>query len=326
MSTGGAHNLAGVIVCRTFLGIFEAAFGAGAPFFLSMFYQRRELGKRVAILTGMSPLANCFASTLAYGILHIQNSTLETWRLLFIIGKWDGTLPPLLSTLVWADRRRSKNKTEGAPTVAFAAVVYFFLADGPGKAHFLTAEERADALARLDTVDRTTKSKISWSQVTAALTDYKNYTHTMIHFCCNYSFASLSNFLPTIVQGMGYSSLQTQGLTAPAYLAAFICCVAAAWFSDKYGRRGYVVAVFAAMGTVGYLLLTVIQDEALVKVRYAAIYLACCGIFPALSINMTMLLNNQGGDTKKGVGLALLATFGQCSSFISSALFPSSDR
>jgi MFS family permease len=85
MLSGVSHNKAGLMAARAFLGLFEAAFGAGAPYFLSLFYQRRELGKRVAMLTGMSPLANCFASSLAYGILHIRAS-IAGWRLLFLIG------------------------------------------------------------------------------------------------------------------------------------------------------------------------------------------------------------------------------------------------
>jgi MFS family permease len=85
MSSGAVTSLGGFIACRSLLGVFEAAFGAGAPYFLSLFYQRRELGKRVAILLGMAPLANCFASALAYGITHITG-TIEPWRLLFLIG------------------------------------------------------------------------------------------------------------------------------------------------------------------------------------------------------------------------------------------------
>lgn len=86
MCSGAAQNMAGLVVCRAFLGVFEAAFGAGAPYFLSMFYRRRELGFRVSLLLGMSPLANCFASALAYGITHIRGS-MEPWRYLFIIGE-----------------------------------------------------------------------------------------------------------------------------------------------------------------------------------------------------------------------------------------------
>lgn len=73
------------MTARAFLGLFEAAFGAGAPYFLSLFDQRRELGKRVAISTGMSPLANCFALSLAYGLLH-TNGSIAGWRILFLVG------------------------------------------------------------------------------------------------------------------------------------------------------------------------------------------------------------------------------------------------
>jgi MFS family permease len=86
MSTGAVNNFSQLLVCRCLLGIFESIFGAGAPYFLSLFYQRKELGFRVSLLLGMSPVANCFASALAYGITQIKGS-LKPWRYLFIIGK-----------------------------------------------------------------------------------------------------------------------------------------------------------------------------------------------------------------------------------------------
>lgn len=85
MSSGAARNMAELVVTRCFLGVFEATFGAGAPYFLSTLYKRHELGFRMSFLLGMSPLANTFASSLAYGITQIRGS-LEPWRLLFIIG------------------------------------------------------------------------------------------------------------------------------------------------------------------------------------------------------------------------------------------------
>lgn len=86
MCSGAVHNLGELIVCRCLLGVFEASFGAGAPYFLSLFYQRHELGLRVSVLLGMSPIANCFASALAYGITQIRNG-LEPWQYLFLIGE-----------------------------------------------------------------------------------------------------------------------------------------------------------------------------------------------------------------------------------------------
>lgn len=317
MCSGAVHNMAGLITCRCLLGIFEAAFGAGAPYFLSLFYQRRELGLRVSLLLGMSPLANTFASSLAYGITHIRDS-IDPWRLLLIIGGQQ--------SFNFATRQcMLTSSPEGAPTVVFSLVVFFFLPDAPGTARFLTEAEQTQAIERLQTVDHTDKSKLKWSQITAGLTDYQPYVHTLIHFCCNYSFAGLSNFLPTIVRDMGYSSVNAQGLTAPAYFVAFLCCVLAACVSDRFGKRGFIVAGFAAMGAVGYLVLVLVRDEGATGARYAGIWLAACGVFPALCINITWLLNNQGGDSKRGAGLAILAIFGQCSSFLSSVVFPEED-
>lgn len=200
--------------------------------------------------------------------------------------------------------------------------MFFFLPDSPGTASFLCEVEQTEAVERLQTVDRTAKNKLQWGQVLSGLMDYKNYIHMSIHFCCNYSFAGLSNFLPTIIEAMGYTDVNAQGLAAPPYLLSFLCCVIAAVVSDRCGNRGYLVTFFGLVGTVGYLVLTLVQDEMKIGARYVGIVLATCGIFPALALNITWLLNNQGGESKKGAGMALLAIFGQCSSFISSSVFP----
>ncbi|KAB8070535.1 major facilitator superfamily domain-containing protein [Aspergillus leporis] len=295
MCSGAVTNMAELVACRCLLGIFEAAFGAGAPYFLSLFYQRSELGFRVSMLLGMSPVANCFASALAYGITRINNS-IAPWRLLFII--------------------------EGAPTVLFSTIVYLYLPDSPGTAKFLTTPEQTLATERLQTHDATPQNRLSLPQILRGLTDYKNYIHMTIHFCCNYSFAGLSNFLPTIIEEMGYTSVTAQGLSAPPYFASFLLCIVAAIVSDRWGHRGLVIAAFATMGMVGYLVLAAVQSETQPGVRYAGVWLATCGVFPALAINITWLLNNQGGDSKRGAGMAVLAVFGQCSSFVSSSAFP----
>ncbi|KAK5994130.1 High-affinity nicotinic acid transporter-like protein [Cladobotryum mycophilum] len=298
MSSGAVHNLKEMIVTRCFLGVFEASFGSGAPYFLSMLYRREELGFRMSLMLGMSPLANTFASSLAYGITQIRGS-LEPWRLLFII--------------------------EGALTIAFAPIVYFFLIDHPSKAPFLSEKDRVLAVERLQLQDKTSKGGVKWAQVLAGLGDYKNYVHMAIHFCANFSFAALSNFLPTIVRDMGYDPVTAQGLVAPAYFAAFLACVLTSYLSDRYKTRGFITAGAAAMGAVGYGMLAGIQDRHKTGARYAGVWLAACGVFPALCLNITWLLNNQGGDSKRGAGLAIGLILGQCSSFVSSTVFPKED-
>lgn len=203
-----------------------------------------------------------------------------------------------------------------------APIVWIFLMDAPNIAKFLSQEERSFAVERMETRDSTSKSKLSLKQSLAGLADYKNWCHAILHFSCNYSFAALSNFLPTIVHNMGYDSINAQGLTAPPYLGAFITSMIAAWFSDRFGQRGWLLSFCASIGTVGYALLA---TQTGTGVRYLGIWLGCCGAFPALAINMTWMLNNNAGDTKRGVGMSMLAIIGQCSSFVASTVFPNSD-
>jgi hypothetical protein len=106
---------------RFLLGAAEAGFGPSIPFLLSFFYLRHELGFRIGIFLAAAPLASTFAGALAYGITS-GHSKLANWRLLFLI--------------------------EGIPTLLMVPVAYFFLPDSPGKAKFLTEEEKVVARAR----------------------------------------------------------------------------------------------------------------------------------------------------------------------------------
>lgn len=85
MCAGLVDNMAGLIACRVVLAILEAGFGAGVPYYLSLCYKRGELGVRLSILLGSSPIANCFAGALAYG-LSLVHSHVESWRLIFLVG------------------------------------------------------------------------------------------------------------------------------------------------------------------------------------------------------------------------------------------------
>jgi MFS family permease len=106
---------------RFLLGAAEAGFGPSIPFLLSFFYLRHELGFRIGMFLSAAPLASTFAGALAYGITS-GHSKFANWRLLFLV--------------------------EGIPTLLMVPVAYFFLPDSPGRAKFLTEEEKVIARAR----------------------------------------------------------------------------------------------------------------------------------------------------------------------------------
>lgn len=164
---------------------------------------------------------------------------------------------------------------------------------------------------------------INFKQVFSAFYDYKNYAQAAIVFCLNTAFGSLPAYLPTILTGMGYTSLTAQGLSACPYLAAYFACICASFFSDRAKTRGVFIIFFCCVGAVGYLLLATVHTTG---VRFFATFLVCAGVFPAVALTFTWVTDNQGSASKRGAGLAIFGMVGQCGPILGARLFPSTDK
>ncbi|KAF2160102.1 hypothetical protein M409DRAFT_70639 [Zasmidium cellare ATCC 36951] len=292
-----ATSFATLMVCRFFLGVFEAAFAPGIPLFLSFYYNRREMGLRYGLFFSTGPLSSCFASAMAYGILHARTA-LQGWQLLFII--------------------------EGAPTIILALVAGYVLPKAPNKCRFLTARENEIVSSRaIKGRGQEEEGKLNFKQVFAAFYDYKNYLGAVIIFCFNSSFNSLPAFLPTIIEDIGIGNeLTSQGLVAPPNLMAFIVCVIMSTTSDRLGIRGPFICALSCVGGVGYLLLSLIETPG---VRYFCTFLILCGGVPASALTFTWVTDNQGSASKRGAGLIIFGVVAQSGSILGAHLFPKSE-
>lgn len=295
------YSWSGMMACRFFLGFFEAGFGPGIPYLLSFFYLRHELGVRIGFFLSAAPLATCFAGALAYGITSGDPSGIANWRLLFLV--------------------------EGLPCIVMAVVVFFLLPDCPDKFNRLTAEEKALAKARGvsqvgEEAEHTRMGHIDWREVGAALIDPKNFFTAFMYFSCNVSFASLPVFLPTILSEMGFTSVTAQGLSAPPYFLAFLLVIITTYISDKTKQRGLMIMGLSVIGAAGYIMLATATGTG---PRYAGVYLAAAGIFPCIGNIIPWVLNNQGSDSKRGTGIAILGIIGQCGPLLGTNVYPSSE-
>lgn len=128
----------------------------------------------------------------AYGIFHLKNGHLKNWQYLFII--------------------------EGALTCFFAAVAWLWLPNGPGSAWFLSPDERALAVERMqqDTAayveheygeDGIEKNRLSKRDFIETLKDWKLWTVLVLNICASVPSSAFSVFLPLVVQGLGYESI-----------------------------------------------------------------------------------------------------------------------
>ena len=297
-----------LLALRALLGISEAAFGPGVPFYLSFFFKREELALRTGLFISAAPLATSFASSLAWVITKMgeKSQVIAPWRMLFLV--------------------------EGFPSVVVAVFVWIYIPDSPGTAVFLTRQERKVATQRLSKEkdvqgQSTEKGGLNWREILQTLADPKCYITAAMFFSCNVAFSSLPVFLPTIIEEMGYSAVTSQALSAPPYLVAFAAVLLTAYLSDRSRNRSAFVCFHALLGACGYSIIAIAGlRRAGAAWRYAGIYLAATGFFSAITIIITWTINNQDSDSKKGTGIAMLNIIGQMGPLLGTRLYPDSDQ
>lgn len=154
-ATAGATNFPGLLACRFFLGFVEAPYFPGCLFYLSMWYTRKELAFRTALLYSGSTIAGAFSGLLAAGIVGRMDGTLglRAWRWLFIV--------------------------EGAATVVLALCFIPVLPDFPTTTKFLSDDERTLSVWRLEKEmeknEDTTTNQGFWSGLIMAVKDVKTW-------------------------------------------------------------------------------------------------------------------------------------------------------
>ncbi|KAG8753982.1 hypothetical protein FRC12_011353 [Ceratobasidium sp. 428] len=102
---------------------------------------------------------------------------------------------------------------EGLVTVVIAVVAYFFIPDEPGSATFLTPEERAEVVRRLEEDNNGLAQEYGMVYFWQAVKDWKTYAYMLIFTACTTPTYSLALFLPTIISNMGYTAERSQLLS-----------------------------------------------------------------------------------------------------------------
>jgi len=346
-----ATSFGGMLALRILLGVTEAAFGPGVPFYLSLFYKREELAFRIALFISAAPLATSFASTLAWVIVKLSHDgPIAPWRTLFLV--------------------------EGFPSVLVAVFAWALIPDSPEKANFLAPRERMVAELRLQrnrksgTYEDPQKGKFNWQEVKETLADPKAYitavsahvssrlnqiTKVLMLFSscssaaisrlvpcqsfCLLSFKSMSLSITgrqseklTRSRSMGYSPLTSQALSAPPFLVAFILVLVTTYFSDRNRTRSPYIIIHALVSSISYLTIaatghfhTHFSTKTHVVIRYLCVYPATSGFFSAISLILAWTMDNRVADEGKGTSIAILNIIGQCGPLLGTRLYPESD-
>ena len=96
-----------------------------------------------------------------------------------------------------------------------------------------------------------------------------------MYFGVSAPFSSMSLFAPTIVSGLGYTSLQAQLMTVPPYAASWVVSIIVGFAADKLNRRGLFAGVFAVVGAVGFIASATLPPEAFAVSTDLHSYILC---------------------------------------------------
>lgn len=255
-----------------------------------------------------APLATTFSSSLAWVILKLgESGPIAPWRVLFLV--------------------------EGFPSLVVAVIAWSVIPDSPQTARYLTPRERKVAYVRLrhEKEESQTSNKQGAESrlkvISSVLLDPKAWLTAVMFFLTNMAYSSLPVFLPMILKEMGHTAAESQALSAPPYLIAFVAVLATAHLSDKLGVRSPFVIAHALASAGGYLALALARPLGLgPMLRYLAIYPAAVGFFNVVVLVVAWNVNNQPSESRRGGGFALMQVVGQCGPLVGTRLYPKGDE
>ena len=126
--------------------------------------------------------------------------------------------------------------------------------------------------------------------------------------------------MPTIINGLGYSSAQAQLLSILPYAIAFVTTMTVAILAEKTRRRAPLIIGSSTGAIIGYILLISITSPG---VSYARAVVVATGVFPSGVIILSWLANNVSGQTKRATAHAMQISIGNLGAVIGTQLFRS---
>lgn len=232
--TSQVKSFGGIVACRFILGLVEAPFFAGVLFYLSKWYTKQELAKRMAIFYSGSLISGAFGSLLAAGILGGLKGArgMGAWQWLYII--------------------------EGSITVFIGILVCLILPDFPDTWKALSPEMKRVANLRLaiDAAEADLDASGAMSQVRGmklAFTDPKTYMLALAYMGIT-GAAGFQNYFPTLTKTLGYNNIISLLLVAPPYVFMVFYSYGHCYASDSLGNRFWFLMYPVAVSIVGFII------------------------------------------------------------------------
>jgi MFS family permease len=279
---------------RFLLGVAEAGFFPGAILFLSLWVPSRYRSRVLGLFYLAQPLTTVIGAPFAGWLISHDGIFfgLDGWRFMFL--------------------------GVGAPAIIIGVVAWFYLADSPAKAKWLTADEKEWLTSEL-TAEHASKtdSGAKHPSIGAAFKNGRVWVLGLIYFGFIYGLYTLAFFLPTIISGfqemygVKFDYVQKGLITAIPYLPAAVALFLTTRHATKHGVKTGHIAIPALVGAVSIPLALYAGSPVL---TIAVITVTACAIFSALPNFWTVPTQFLTG-VAAAAGIALINTMGNIAGF-----------
>jgi hypothetical protein len=210
----------------------------------------------------------------------------------------------------------------GALTVMVAAVGFFWLPATPETAWFLSADEKEAARLR-SLRDGSKKVNIEFSlrECFQTWSDWKFPLWCIISFTYPVAFATCANFLPIVLQRLGYSTVVTNLLSVPPNCVGFLVLLVVAYSSDRFRERTYHIVFSLLLSMVGLIMLAALDMVNSRGVAYFACFLVAAGAYIPSCLVHSWHNNNNLNENSRAANTGFLVGLGNLGGILSAATF-----
>lgn len=299
LGQGFVQNYNGLLATRFLLGLFETGIFPGSFYLISFWYKQEEAMRRFAVYWSTTICAGAFGGLLASAIANMDGIRgLSNWRWVFIL--------------------------EGLATITIGLLAFFCITDFPREAKWLSEREREFIMAKTGH-DESHSVPVTGRDVLVFFSKPKHWVAAVMYFSLLVPAYSIVYFLPTIVQTLGYNTIQTQLHTVPPFAAAFGFVMVLSYLSDKYRVRSPFIFLGLALLLIGLSILISVHGTEHFSAQYGAICLTAMGSFGIGGIIVCWYIMNLRGHVERGIGSAWVICFGNCGGIVATFIFLKKD-
>lgn len=293
-------NYGSLMTARWFLGICESAFFPGIIFYLSTFYRRHELARRLSIFYSAANIANAFSGLLSFGVFQIDSSKLHGWQILFLI--------------------------EGAATVIIAVFAFLYLPRSADSAKFLSEEEKICARKRIE---------LDSSAVQAEKVSIRDAIKVFKHpVCIAWMFQeifigvplnAINNWFPQIIGSLGKGTVMTNLYTVAPNVWGAVALIILCFCSDLTRVRSIFIVIGLIVTLIGFVVFGCIDTQSHIGVAYFSCFLMTTGASVSSVLTSTWYNNNTPNENRRVVISAVGVPLANAAGLIATNIFRPKD-